>query len=238
MDMPEESGTRGSRSRLFWRTQWECLQKMLLPALMYMFMSTLLLATQLISAEHLKWLKILLGTICILIGAGFNAHLCFQFGGTHCEAYLAAQAHRESGVSGGKLRPELEYRPWKGFYIGFLVGVPVIILGTIAAIPGAMNGWAAVIFVLFAGWAIMPVSWFGGTGAMFALSICMIVLPITVSGIFYILGAKYKKKKKLEQEERARRVKEAGEKARQERLMREQTEEQRRKTLQSKKKKR
>lgn len=236
-DKPAKSGTSGGKTRLFWRIQWECVQRMLTPAVMYLFMSTLLLATQMITAEHLKWLRILLGTLCILGGAAFNAHLCFSFGGTHYEAYLAAQSHRENG-SAGSLRPEREYRPWKGFYIGFLIGVPVIVLSVLAAIPGAMNGWAAVIFVLFAGWAIMPVNWFGGTGAWFALSMIMIVLPVLVSGIFYILGAMRQKRKKLEQEERARKVKEAGERARQERLMREQTEEQRRKTLQSKKKKR
>lgn len=243
MEENEKSAAKTKKSFRFWRTQWECLQKALLPALMYMFMSTLLLASQLISADNLVWLKISLGIVCILIGAAFNAHLCFTFGKTHYDAYVAGQAHKNDalfGIETGKvIRTELEYRPWKGFYIGFLVGVPVIILGAVAAAPGAMaSGWAAIVLILFAGWAIMPVSWFGATGASFAYSIFMIILPVAVSGAFYIVGAMFQKRKKREQAERAQRVKEAAEQARQERVMREQTEEQRRKTLQSKKKKR
>ena len=63
----------------------------------------------------------------------------------------------------------------------------------------------------------------------------MIILPILVSGIFYILGAMSDKRKRAEETERVNRVEAARAEAAKE--MRVQTEEQRRKTLQSKKKK-
>ena len=137
---------------------------------------------------------------------------------------------------------------WKGFYIGFLIGVPVIILGIIAAATSvASNLWgvAGIALIMFAGWAIIPVSWirdFAGIANInFGWSILMVVIPIVVSGVFYIVGAMREKKKKEAQAARDEAVKKLQEEQaalRQEQKMnRIQTEEQRRKTLQSKKKK-
>ncbi|MDE7158529.1 MAG: hypothetical protein K2N74_03045, partial [Clostridiales bacterium] len=185
--MDKQSAAK-QKVRLFWKIQGECWRRMVTPSLMYLFMSMIMLVTQTISDENLTWLKILLGSVCILGGAAFNMHLCYNYGIMHYDAYLTGRIHRSNEVfgieSGGDHRVEREYRIWKGFYIGFLIGIPVIILGSIAGSTNAMTGnWGAAFLIMFAGWAIMPISWAGGSGPAFAWSILMIVLPILVSGI-------------------------------------------------------
>ena len=242
-----ENGMNLTRSQYFWRTQRECWRRMVTPYVMYLFMSMLLLATQAISSEELSWLRILLGTVCILLGAAFNGHQAYNVGATHYDAYLTGNIHRknlEQGIaSGGDHRPEREYAPWKGFYIGFLVGIPVIFFAGLACIPGVFNesfGIGQVLLVMFAGFAITPVSWaYGGfTGGApagaYAWSMLMVLLPVIVTGVFYIVGAYMEKRRKQIIEEQQEAIKNAKNAPKE---YHEQTDEQRRKTLQSKKKK-
>ena len=238
--------------QLFYRTQRECWRRMVTPYLMYLFMSLLLLACQAIPN---MWAQILLGAACIVGGAGYNAHLCYQYGKLHYGALVAGDLHRrneEQGiVSGGDHHVEREYSPWKGFYIGLLVGVPVFILGCLAGalfekindgniLNGLLGGYSALALVMFAAWAIMPVLWVrnyvpGMAGLSLYWSLIMIVLPILVSGIFYIIGAHAERKSRLAETEWERRLEEAREAAKN--RVHVQTEEQRKKTLQSKRKK-
>lgn len=239
-----ENGMDISKSKLFWRTQGECWKRMVTPYVMYLFMSMLLLATQ---AIGIAWVRYLLGSLCILIGAAFNAHLAYNTGSSHFDAYVTGCIHRRNRaqgiVSGGDHHPEREYSPWKGFYIGFLIGIPVILFAGLACIPGvSVNQFGRFMLVMFAGFALIPVSWIVGDfgtvpSGYYAYSMLLVLLPVLVTGIFYIVGAVCEKRKKRIKEERAKAVLEAAEAAREERLHHEQTEEQRRKTLQSKKKK-
>lgn len=236
-----ENRMNDTKAKRFWRIQGECWKRMVTPYMMYLIMSTLLLATQLINID---WLKYLLGIVCILIGATFNGHLAYNTGRTHYDAFLTGCIHRrsiEQGIaSGGDHRPEREYAPWKGFYIGFLVGIPVIIFAGIACIPGAvLNVFGRIFLIMFAGFAIMPVSWIcggfeGAPAGTCAWSMLMVILPIIVTGVFYILGAYMEKRHKRIIEERDEKIREAKNAPKE---YHEQTEEQKRKTLQSKKKK-
>ena len=241
-------GMNLTRSQYFWRTQRECWRRMVTPYMMYLFMSMLLLATQAISSESLMWLRILLGIVCILGGAAFNAHLAYNTGAMHYDAYLTGCIHRkriEEGISsGGDHRPEREYAPWKGFYIGFLVGIPVILAIGLACIPGAINEEMHVgqfMLIMFGGFAIVPVSWAtNGFKSVTASSLnylwglFMVLLPIIVTGVFYIIGAMAEKRKKQVIEERQEAINNAKNAPKE---YHEQTEEQKRKTMQSKKKK-
>ncbi|MDE6411792.1 MAG: hypothetical protein K2L02_04565 [Clostridia bacterium] len=236
-----ENRMNESKAKRFWRIQGECWKRMVTPYLMYLFMSMLLLATQLVG---ITWLEYLLGTLCILVGAAFNAHLAYTTGVTHYDAYLTGCIHRrniEAGIaSGGDHRPEREYSPWKGFYIGLLVGIPVIVFAGIACVPGAvLNSIGKFFLVMFAGFAIVPISWiFGGfegaPASSLAWSMIMVLLPIIVTGVFYIVGAYVEKRRKKVIEERNEALQEAKNAPK---VYHEQTEEQKRKTLQSKKKK-
>lgn len=236
-----ENRMNDTKARRFWRIQGECWRRMVTPYMMYLFMSMLLLATQAIS---ILWLRILLGTLCILIGAAFNAHLAYSTGVFHYDAYLTGNIHRrnrELGIeSGGDHRPEREYAPWKGFYIGFLVGIPVILFAGLSCIPGAVvNSFGKFFLVMFAGFAIVPVSWItGGFEATppgtYAYAMFFVLLPVIVTGVFYIVGAYVEKRKKKVIEERDEAIKSAKNAPKE---YHEQTEEQKRKTMLSKKKK-
>lgn len=231
--------------QLFWRIQRESWRRTITPALMYFFMSLLLLAAQ---AIEIVWLQIVLGIVCIAGGIFFNAHLLFHFGAAHDDVLRSGILYRKREEEGIAISPdhhvEKEYRPWKGFYIGFLMGLPVIILGILSgALEGTTaGGYLAGAFVMLAGCAIVPFTWLRNyvpsmNGLSLYWTILTIVVPILVSGLFYILGAYRNRRKLAEKEAREAAVKRAAEEARQARLHHEQTEAQRLKTLQSKKKK-
>ena len=205
--------------QMFWRVQGECWRRMVTPYLMYLFMSLLLLSVQAIVPSENSPIEIVLGILCILGGAFFNAHLMYHTGILHYDNYITGNIHRRNaklGIrSGGDHRPEREYRPWKGFYIGFLVGIPVIILGVLAHFYYAT---ASIFFIMFAGWAITPIAWFGkaeGTNALKVdpmWSLLFILLPILVSGVAYLVGAYVEKRRKERTEERDQAVQKAGKK--------------------------
>lgn len=213
-----------TKVQLSFRTIGECLRRAVTPYLMYLFMSLIMLACQAISN---KPVAIVLGILCIGGGAFFNGHLCFHYGILHYGAYVAGNLHRRNAVfgiqSGGDHHREREYSPWKGFLIGLFVGLPVLVFGIIAgSVPGSLNamGFAYFAFAMFAGYAIIPITWFGQNESGFGLkvspywSLLFILLSVLVSGIFYIVGAKYEERRRAQEDERMNQVQEAGEKAR------------------------
>ena len=229
-DLPKKEKKRKplTKWRYFWRIQKECALHAVAPFMMYLFMSLIGLACQAIAPDSTEWYEVLLGAACIVCGAAFNAHLAYQRGKLHYDAYLTGCIHKKNKLfgieSGGDHSPEKEYRFWKGFLLGFYVGIPVIIMGLFAAIPATWAG-GEVALVMFAGWAIFPIQWAraylypGESGWSYppvsgAYSMLMIFLPILVSGAFYILGAMMQKRSKEEQAQRAQRVAEAAKKAR------------------------
>ena len=232
--------------QLFWRIQKEGWRRAVTPALMYFFMSLLMLAAQ---AIELVWLQIVLGIVCIAGGIFFNGHLLFHFGGAHYDTFLSGQLYRkreeeEGIVASPDHHLEKEYRPWKGFFIGFLMSLPVLLLGILSGtLEGTTAGnamlWA---FAMLAGCAVVPITWLRNyvpsmAGLSYFWTIPTIIVPILVSGVFYIIGAWHDRRKRAEKEAREEAVRRAAEEAREARLHHEQTEAQRLKTLQSKKKK-
>ncbi len=238
-DLPKKKKdySNPTKAQLFRRITGECFRRAVTPFLMYLFMSLIAFACQAINNTAAQ---ITLGVFCILCGAAFNAHLCYTYGRTHYDAYATGCIHRRNAVfgiaSGGDHRPEREYRVWKGFLIGLCTGAPVLIIGVFAHF---FKG-AELALMMIAGWSVFPIQWIRlalpGTSA--AYSLLMVLLPVLVSGVFYIIGARLEKRKKEEQAARAERVAELAKEASEAQKQRQaQTEEQRRKTLQSKKKK-
>ena len=190
--------------QLFWRIQGECWRRMVTPYLMYLFMSLLLLSLQAIVPDENAVIEIVLGIACILIGAAFNAHLLYHTGILHYDNFITGNIHRRNarlGIpSGGDHRPEREFSPWKGFYIGFLIGIPVILMGILSHF---FYDVAGLFFAMFAGWAIIPITWFGpaeggvGLKADPIWSLLFVLLPVLVSGAAYLIGAYVEKQRKL-----------------------------------------
>lgn len=229
-----------TKAQLFGRTLRECWRRAITPSLMYLFMSLLAFAC---TAINVFALRVVLGSFCIVGGAAFNAHLCYQFGKMHYDAYLTGCLHRRNQVfgiaSGGDHRVEREYRPWKGLVIGFLVGVPVIVFALLTlAAPGVFE----VALMMFTGYAIFPVQWlrvgldWPWISALWSMA--FVLLPMIVSTIFYFVGAWKEKQIKEQETERQDTIEELAQiKMEEERAQHEQSEEKRRKTLLSKKKK-
>ncbi len=204
--------------QMFWRVQRECWRRMVTPYLMYLFMGLILLSLQAIVPDENNVVEIVLGVLCILGGAFFNAHLMYHTGVLHYDNYITGEIHRRNaryGIqSGGDHRPEREYRAWKGFYIGFLVGLPVIFFGVLAHY---FYEAASLFFGMFAGWALIPIAWFGtleggGLRVDALWSLLFVLLPVLVSGIAYLIGAHVEKERKLRASERDEKIKAAGKK--------------------------
>ena len=221
-DKPKKEKQRkpDTKMRQFWRVQKVCFLRAVTPCMMYLFMSLIALALQAIATGQEAY-EVVLGSIFIAGGAAFNAHLAFSYGKLHYDSYLTGCLHRYNlrmGISsGGDHRPEQEYRPWKGFLIGFYIGLPVLVFG-ILAIFRATWSWAEVALDMFAGWAILPIQWY--RGAVFpseqswdyppvsgGFSLLMILLPVIVTGVFYIAGAYAEKRAKERESERNEEIK-------------------------------
>lgn len=228
-DLPKKQKEKKplTKWRYFRRIQGECALRAVSPFMMYLFTSLIGLACQAFSPDTTEWYEVLLGILCIVAGAAFNAHLIYHRGILHYDAYITGCIHRKNelfGVhSGGDHRSEREFRPWKGFLIGFYVGIPVLVLGLFAALPATWSG-GEVALVMFAGWAIFPIQWiraylFPGQSdwayppVSGGYAMLMVLLPILVSGVFYLVGALMQKRRKEQEAERAERVAEAGKRA-------------------------
>lgn len=210
-DLSAPTGTQ-----YFLRVQKECWRRMVTPSLMYLFMGLLLLSVQAIVPAENNVAEIVIGILCIVGAVFFNVHLMYHTGVFHFDNFLTGEIHRRNAAlgipSGGDHRPEREYRAWKGFYIGFLVSLPVLILGLLSHF---FYEYASLFFGMFAGWAIIPLAWFGtkeGGGLVIdpIWSMLFALLPILVSGISYLVGAFHEKRKKEQERERDERVQKAG----------------------------
>ncbi len=202
----EKKNAEPTKWQYFWRIQGECLRRTITPFIMYFFMGMLAFASQAISPDQNTVLEMVLCILCIAVGAFFNGHLLYYVGKNHYGSFVAGEIHRKNLafgiVSGSGHRSEREYRVWKGFLIGFYLALPAIILSLISGSLPAGQAWEAVqlVFVLLAGWAILPITFFGageggvGLAASPYWALLMTLLPIIVSGIFYIVGAKVEAK--------------------------------------------
>lgn len=191
-----------TKGQLFWRVQGECWLRAATSYVMYLFMSMIALTMQAISGENTLWLRIALGASFILCGAAYNGFLCYNRGQKHYESLLLGKIYRRNAAlgieTGGTYRAHQEYRVWKGFLIGGIVSLPAIVMGIISAFTDELN----FVYLVAAGWAYLPLTWaraiaqktFGeGATVNGAWSLVMIFVPVLVSGICYILGARRKK---------------------------------------------
>ena len=215
-DKNAERGIEVKGAKLFWRIQKTCMYRAVTPYCMYLIMSLIMLCCQLIPQPPLKYI---LSVLCLIGGMAYNAHLAYHYGENHYGAYVAGCLHRQNALfgieSGGDHRVEREYRVWKGFLIGFYVGLPVILLGVLAGSVPALGTTGELILDMFAGWAVIPFQWIRDSlagGWVLYLAAFMSVIPVTVTGVFYIVGAMREKTKREEADARAERVKEIGKK--------------------------
>ncbi len=173
------------------------------PFVMYAVMGLLMLMSEMIPIP----LNYVVGVLCVLLAAAYNAYLSFRTGKEQYDFFLTGELHRENELlgipSGGDHRSEREFRVWKGFATGFVIALPVVVMGICSGFGLAMVG---LVQTFVAGWSTVPVAWFKpGNGFWVILPA---VLPLLVSGISYLIGGAYCKKYRQEEKERFQKVRE------------------------------
>lgn len=189
-----------------WRTVRECLVHSLVPLFMYLAMSGMLLVVLQRHTDEdgnvTRTAVLTASIICGIIAVAYNALMSWGCGGSHFEQLVSGNMKRRSAEELGSdltitgYKAHKEYRPWKGFLMGFFVCLPVVIGGLLfgkyqANIEAGTTGkGAAVLLLIFeflAGWAVMPFQYLHASN--YYLSVLFALIPLIVSGVFYIVGA-------------------------------------------------
>lgn len=213
--------------KVFWRIVGECFMRSLTPSVMFFVAGLVLLMLQSknfgLSAQ-MAW-----AALCAVVALAYNGFLMWICGGNHYEMLVSGNLKRRSAMQSGSelnmasYKFQKEYRPWKGFAIGAFVSL-LLIVGSIvlgcnqtAIVEAATNeevtlttGLAAVslIFYCLAGWVLLPILELNiaGTTVSFFVGCAFALLPICVSGGFYIGGAYGRRNKTVRQQEIAARA--------------------------------
>lgn len=216
--------------KVFWRIVGECFMRSLTPSVMFFVAGMVLLLLQAknfgISAQ-MAW-----AVLCAVVALAYDGFLMWICGGNHYEMLVSGNLKRRSAMQSGSelnmasYKFQKEYRPWKGFAIGGFVSL-LLIVGSIvlgcnqtAIVEAATNedvslttGLAVVslIFYLLAGWVLLPILELNiaGTTVSFFVGCAFALLPVVVSGGFYIAGAYGRRNKTIRQQEIAARAAEA-----------------------------
>lgn len=213
--------------KVFWRIVGECFMRSLTPSVMFFVAGLVLLMLQSknfgLSAQ-MAW-----AALCAVVALAYNGFLMWICGGNHYEMLVSGNLKRRSAMQSGSelnmasYKFQKEYRPWKGFAIGAFVSL-LLIVGSIvlgcnqtAIVEAATNeevtlttGLAAVslIFYCLAGWVLLPILELNiaGTTVSFFVGCAFALLPVCVSGGFYIGGAYGRRNKTVRQQEIAARA--------------------------------
>ena len=213
--------------KVFWRIVGECFMRSLTPSVMFFVAGLVLLMLQSknfgLSAQ-MAW-----AALCAVVALAYNGFLMWICGGNHYEMLVSGNLKRRSAMQSGSelnmasYKFQKEYRPWKGFAIGAFVSL-LLIVGSIvlgcnqtAIVEAATNeevtlttGLAAVslIFYCLAGWVRLPILELNiaGTAVSFFVGCAFALLPVCVSGGFYIGGAYGRRNKTVRQQEIAARA--------------------------------
>jgi hypothetical protein len=157
--------------------------------------------------KHLVWTL-----VCIIGAAGYDALVAWANGGSNYEMLVSGNIKRSTAEMYGSSykmsshKEAKEYRVWKGFVVGAIIGLFPLITGIAfgvnqTAIDNKLNGGALIGFLL-SGWSIIP--FYGmnlSTGyASYYLSCLFALVPIAVHGGFYIGGAYARRNKAIRQQ--------------------------------------
>ena len=205
---------------------WELIKTSVPVTLMYLLAGSVLIMITMQSgtdvngeALPLKWdntkliWTVVLGIACVL----YNGVILWGCGGSHYEILVAGNVKRMSAEKLGvnykisKHKVEQEYRPWKGFCMGALVGLFPLVLGIVfgcnhsfihSGEPSLGSGILVMVGFLLSGWCLIPFYFMnlGGVYASYFLCCLFAILPVITSGLCYIWGAYARRDKRLREE--------------------------------------
>ena len=201
------------------RYTWDMF-KASIPAAFMFFCASAILMMLTMKGEKITWSNSSLVWTLVCGGAAcaYAALIAWATGGNHYEMLVSGNVKRMSAASidgGYKMsshKESKEYRAWKGFAIGGFTAIYSIVFGIIfgccqARIDAGLSGGALAIFVLvaflFSGWSILPIYCINVTSGMhisYFLTCLFALLPIAVSGGFYIAGAYARRAKAVRQQ--------------------------------------
>lgn len=205
------------KTNAFWANVRECLAHSIVPMLMYLAMSGVLLIVILKKADEdgnvSRGLLMTTTVICALLAAAYNALMAWACGGIHYEQLVSGNMKRKAAYESGyelnitSHKEQKEYRVWKGFAIGFFIGLPTLIGGIFfgcmqgkiqSQTTGQFEAILLLIFEFLAGWATLPFQY--TNASHYGLSAIFCILPIVVTGVFYIVGAYSKRAKAVKKQ--------------------------------------
>lgn len=198
---------------------WQFFKSAFPAMMMYFCAGTVLLLVSMKNNETaVQWSNtILVWTIvCSVAGAAYNGLAMWGIGGGHYEMLVTGNIKRmsmseiEGGYKMSTHKAVQEYRPWKGFVIGAFCGIFMIFFGILfgcmqSKVDTASGGFiGTLMFICFltSGCSFLPFYYLNQSGiyvSYFWGCACAIV-PIVVSGVFYIIGAYSKRNKRLREQ--------------------------------------
>ena len=202
----------------FGRYVWELFKTSLPSTFMYCCAGTILLMLT-VKGETLAWTgkEVAWAVVCILGGAAYNALMAGANGGVQYEMLVTGNIKRMSAAQfdgGYKMsnhKEVKEYRVWKGFVFGAFSAVFTILFGILMGCNQAkidsqdVQGGVAVVLLLsflLTGWSVIPLYLMNATGVSISyfVSCVFALIPICVSGAFYIIGAYMRRNKRLREQ--------------------------------------
>ena len=200
------------------RYVWELFKTSLPIGFMYCCAGTILMMLTM-KGETLTWTgtEVAWAVVCIIGGAAYNALMAWASGGSQYEMLVSGNVKRmseaqfEGGYKMSTHKEVKEYRVWKGFVFGAMTAVLTILFGILMGCNQAkidsqdVKGGVAVILLLsflLTGWSVIPLYLMNATGVSISyfVSCVFALIPIIVSGVFYIAGAYARRNKRLREQ--------------------------------------
>ncbi len=205
----------------FGRYVWEIVKASLPSTLMYlsagMILFMLMGKTDTETSKfQLKWTlgSQIWAIVCPVAAIAYNALICWAHGGTHYEQLVSGNVKRSATDAYGNSfkmsshKEAKEYRVWKGFTFGIISAIFTIVTAIVFGVQQPKvdaNGLnvPTTICILLSGWSILPfyaLNTVGGASISYYITMLFALVPIAVSGAFYIIGAYARRNKALRQQ--------------------------------------
>lgn len=202
----------------FGRQVWELFKISIPSTFMYFCAGTILMMLTL-RGETIDWTSkdVAWTVVCILGGSAYAALLAWANGGSHYEMLVSGNMKRisadalDGGFKMSSHKEAKEYRIWKGFAIGAFTAIFTLLMGILfGAFQGEIDstaprkGVAVLVLIGFltSGWSVIPMYLMNRTGIAISyyVSCVFALIPIAVTGGFYIAGAYARRAKRLREQ--------------------------------------
>lgn len=216
----------------FGRYVWE-LFKGSLPAMLMYACAGMVLMMLTMQGEKTEWSNTALAwsVVCIVVAAAYNGLMGWANGGSQYEMLVSGNVKRmseeqfEGGYKMSSHKEAKEYRVWKGFVMGAFIAIFPVVFGLLfganqtivdsaASVGEGTAKKAAALMLLgffLSGWSVIPSYLMNATGiySNYYLTCLYGLIPIVVTGAFYIVGAYARRNKRLREQLVAQKAAEA-----------------------------